>query len=62
MSRCLRCNAPVPDVYGLVRIDDPWDEWDIRAELCKPCVDVMRSTLSGTGPTEPAPPPEPEAA
>jgi hypothetical protein len=57
MKSCTRCRRALPDVYALVRIDDPWDDWDVRAELCKPCVDAVRACLEGTGPTEPAPAP-----
>jgi FkbM family methyltransferase len=47
MSGCTRCSSPLPDGYGLARLDDPWSSWDARAELCKPCFGVMRAALSG---------------
>jgi FkbM family methyltransferase len=47
MSKCTRCSSPLPDGYGLVRLDDHWSAWDARAELCKPCFGVMRAALSG---------------
>lgn len=47
MSKCTRCSSPLPDGYGLARLDDPWKNWDARAELCKPCFGVMRAALSG---------------
>lgn len=46
-GKCTRCGSPTPDVYGLVRIDDPWENWDARAELCRPCTAVQRASLSG---------------
>lgn len=46
-SRCTRCAAPLPDGYGIVRMDDFWSDWDTRAELCKQCFDTIRAVLSG---------------
>lgn len=63
MANCTRCRSPLDGMYGLVRIDDPWNERDVRAELCPDCTRAVWECLHGVGPTEPAPAPEPlEAA